>query len=194
MRSLLIGGVALLALASAARADVLFDFTFANPTSGQLDGEGTFSTGAASSQDTGYFLLTGLTLTELRDQTGTLDTGSLTEISFQPGSAYNPTTEAFINHASGSTFMDIGIGVASGSTTPNDFGPSAEVEGQSFSQGGVVNDLVVAGFNDIFIAANDDLLTITSQTSSVPEPSSIALLATGLLGLFGFACRRSGRS
>src|SRR5260370_14611926 len=118
MRSLLISGVAVLALAGTARADVIYDFTF---TSGaRSDAQGTFSTGAASSQDAGYFLLAGLTFTTLRDnQTGTLDTGSLTQTSFVAGSAYNPTTEAFINHALRSTFPNYGGGVVTASTTPN---------------------------------------------------------------------------
>ena len=194
MRSLMWAVVALLAVAGAARADVISNFTFTNPASGQLDGEGTFSTGAASSQDAGYFLLTGLTFTELRDnQTGTLDTGSLTGTSFQPGSAYNPTTEAFINHAEGSTFNDIGSFSVNGSTVPNNFG-SSDVLGISFSQGGVVNSLFVNSQQPEFTGNHLDLLTITTQTSSVPEPSSIALLATGLLGLLGFVCRRSGLS
>jgi hypothetical protein len=94
MRFFVICGVALLALAGAARADVFYALTFTNGST--LGAEGTFSAGAASSQDPGYFLLTGLRLTALRESGGALS--SLAATSSDPGSAYDPTTEAFIDH------------------------------------------------------------------------------------------------
>jgi hypothetical protein len=109
-----------------------------------VDAEGTFSTGTASTDDAGYFLLTGPTFTALRDVgvTGILNTGGLTTTSFEAGSAYDPTTQAFINHNGGVTFANIGNVVVSGSTRPINLDPSF-VLGASFVQGDNVNILTV---------------------------------------------------
>jgi hypothetical protein len=83
-----------------ARADV-FDFSFGSGVSG------TFTTGAAAS-DPGYELITGLTFDLL---SGTYNDGfpfSFTNLvgqDFQPGAAFNPTTDAFINHATGALIV-----------------------------------------------------------------------------------------
>lgn len=184
MRVLMTSGAAMLAFAGAAHAATIYDFTFTNVA--QLEGEGTFTTGAASGTDAGYFLLTGLTFTALRDTGGTLNTGSLLQTAFEPGSAYDPTTEAFINHYAGNTYTDYGGGFVIGSTTPNDF-DGAEVDSDSFSRGGSDNGLGVDG--DPFQVSSYALLTIT-PAATVPEPPAIAVLATGLLGLLGWRTRR----
>jgi hypothetical protein len=174
-----------LALAGVARADVTYNFRFLNYQ--QVDAEGTFSTGAASTQDAGYFLVTGLKFTGLRDATtGNFDTGNLTATGLQPGAAYNPTTQAFINHFAGNTYRDIGLFFLSGSAGPDGLGGSS-VQGRSFAQGTSPNLVTVYDVNgDVVINAYDGLEIIPEKSTSIPNPSSIVLLATGLLGLFGF--------
>jgi hypothetical protein len=189
MRFFLIYSVALVALASPARADVIYDFTFTNTTLSETDATGTFSTGAASPQDTGYFLVTGMKFSALRDaeETDNFNTGNLTATSFDPGAAYDPTTQAFISHPNGSTFPNIGGFTLLGSTTPVNLEGSI-VEPPSFAQGNATNTLAAVNSNGDTLIFHEDLLTIRPQVSvGVPEPSSIVLLAAGLLGLFGFA-------
>jgi hypothetical protein len=121
-----------LALACAARADVIYNFVFMSSAQ-EVDAEGTFSTGAASTQDAGYFLVTDVTFTSLRDMfTETLDTGSVTATSLKPGAAYDPKTEGFVNHGGGST-NNIGEFSVSCNTKPFDFALS-QIEASSFTQ------------------------------------------------------------
>jgi len=195
MRLIMISAVALMALTSAARADVIYDFTFTDTVLSETDAAGTFSTGTASPQDIGYFLVTSVNFSALRDAelTGHFNTGSLTATSFDEGAAYDPTTQAFINHHNGVISANIGFLILRGSTTPNNLDGSS-VEPPSFAEGNEINTLnVLTGFSETVIL-NQDLLTIRPQVSAgIPEPSSFVLLATGFFGLFGFAHRRMAR-
>jgi hypothetical protein len=89
---------------ASAKADV-FDFNFGP------DAMGTFTTGPAAN-DPGYELITGLTFDAL---SGSTDSGiqfafnDVVAKDLQPGAAFNPTTGAFINHAAGQTFNNIGF-------------------------------------------------------------------------------------
>src|SRR5260370_28166887 len=86
-----------------ARAAV-FDFSFGP------DAFGTFTTGAAAA-DPGYDLITGLTfdvLTGVDENNVPFSFTNEVGSGFEPGAAFNPTTDAFINHFAGGTFPDIG--------------------------------------------------------------------------------------
>ena len=53
---------------------------------------------------------------------------------------------------------------------------------------GVVND------THIWFDLNSDGVPVTTDPSSVPEPSTYALLSAGILGLYGFAAKRRSKS
>jgi hypothetical protein len=160
---------------ASAKADV-FDFRFGP---GVL---GTFTTGAAAS-DPGYELITGLTFDLLSGKTINEVSFSFTDevgSAFAPGAAFNPTTDAFINHANGSTLDDIG----SFDT------PAAVIIGSSFSQlSGSLKGALLSTVDIFVISAS---LEITHPTPPVPEPSTWALMVAGFAGL-GFVGYRQTR-
>jgi hypothetical protein len=163
-----------------ANADV-YDFSFGPGVSG------TFTTGAATS-DPGYELITGLTFGLLSGAYGDGLDFSFTNVAgrdFAVGAAFNPKTDAFINHTGGSTYNDVG-----------DFamlpaaGATGSIDGASFAQGSYfVSGLVVGdnGSADFKILAP---LVITLQVATpVPELSTWAITLLGFGGL-GLAARR----
>jgi hypothetical protein len=113
----------------------VFDFSFISTlpagTFGSGSATGTFATGAASPIELGYDLLTSLTFATLSgvapppfsfsDPVTTL---------FPTGAAFNPTTDAFINHSGGGTFANYG-----GTTFALLGGRLLEINGRSFSLG-----------------------------------------------------------
>jgi hypothetical protein len=159
-----------------ASANVVFDFSFGP------NAFGTFTTGAAAA-DPGYDLITGLTFDVLMGVDTNAHPFSFTNqvgSGFQPGAAFNPTTDAFINHAAGSTFNDIG-----------NFGtPDVTILGGSFAQSSVFVFGFLNGVNRTFEIPGP--LVITAATV-VPEPSTWAMMALGfgLLGLVGYRKTRS---
>ena len=162
--------------ATQARADQ-FNFTIGP------DASGFFTTGAASTTDPGYFLLTGIEFTSISGTDSDRVTFSYqNEIDSEhdPGAAYDPTTGAFVNHFAGQTYTD------SGTINTQDISDFKGLGRSSYS-GFNRNDLngQRAGFS------LNGSLAITPQTSPVPEPSSWALLATGCLAL-AFTVYRKG--
>ena len=108
-----------------ARADV-FDFSFGPGVSG------TFTTGAAAA-DAGYELITGLTFDLLSGKYIDGFAFSFTDVvgkDFEPGAAFNPASGAFINHAGGGAYDDVGdffVAPAPGAT--------GSIGGASFAHG-----------------------------------------------------------
>ena len=166
--------------ATSAKGDLIYNFSFGSNASG------TFTTGSESTLDVGYFELTSLTVTSFTDNTlGSVAVNIFAEAGdFQPHAAYNPTTGAFINHAFGFTFNDLGD---TGTTTGHNVGT---INGQT------VNTLTGSSFSlgssQLFIVANgfyraDGPLTITA----VPEPSTAVLATVGFCSVI--LCRRRRR-
>jgi len=80
----------------------VFDFSFGPDASGQVV-DGTFTTGAASPTDPGYNLVTDMTFFLLffvpTTSGPTRVGGSAAVRSLATGAAFNPRTDAFINHS-----------------------------------------------------------------------------------------------
>jgi hypothetical protein len=157
-----------------AKADV-FDFSFGPGVSG------TFTTGAAAS-DPGYELITGLTFDLLSGKTSSGVDFSFTDVvgsGFQPGAAFNPTTDAFINHFGGGAFNDIG-----GFAILVDDG----IDGSSFSQGsGLLSGIVRS------LSPPEFVIPAPLEITAVPEASTWAMMLAGFAGL-GLGARRLRRS
>lgn len=149
-----------LALASHANATV-YNYAFGTNAGGQ------FTTGDAAA-DPGYFLLTRLTVTSFNDyRVGVISPVNLTGTRFdQPGSAYNPTTGAFLNHANGETYQNFG-----GITVEGTFadGSAADIRSYSFERGS--SSLELDSGPTYYLS--DGRLTVTVA----PEPASLAALA-----------------
>jgi PEP-CTERM motif-containing protein len=75
-------------------------------------------------------------------------------------------------------------------TAPNSSDPSSFLEP---TLGGTTGFLMDGGADRLILTSNDSLTFTAGPPSAVPEPSTIALLATGLVGI-GLIYRRSGRS
>ncbi len=159
-----------------ARAE-LFEFDFST-----RDAQGTLTTGAAT-PDPGYDLVINLTFDFLSgtDAGGNpLHITNTAAVNLKRGAAFNPTTGAFINHASGGTSANIGdFDLPQGGVT--------EINGSSFS----VDSMVVSGRSvEGFEFQIPGALVITSVPSPIPELGTWAMLFLGFAGLGCLARRR----
>jgi PEP-CTERM motif-containing protein len=163
-----------------AKADV-FDFSFGSGVSGA------FTTGAAAS-DPGYQLITGLTFDLLSGKYNDGFDFSFTNVvgkDFASAAAFNPTTDAFINHAAGGPYNNVGNFVVAPAP-----GATGSIDGVSFARGAYFISGVVIGDSGNANFRIDAPLVITPEGGpSVPEASTWALMLFGFGGL-GLAARR----
>ena len=162
-----------LAVASPAHAAV-YDYAFGTNAAGQ------FTTGDAAAADPGYFLLTKLTVTSFTDsRNGVVSPVALSGTTFEPGSAYNPATGAFINHSQGNTYGDFG-----GAFLDGQFGAANRVLVGAYSVAQGSSSLEIRAVPNTYYAIGNLAVAIA------PEPASLAALA----GVALVAIRRRRRA
>ncbi len=172
-----------------ARADLVYSFSFGS------DATGTFTTGAASPADSGFYLVTALHVNTFVDSTlGSVPVAidATTPGQFAPEAAYDPTTGAFLNHFGGGTSPNLGdIGNTGQGESPAGTidGQAAYVLGPSFSSGS--NFLSIQSFspNARLYTANGALVV---TPLAIPEPSSLVLFGLGIAGSIAWQKHRRG--
>jgi hypothetical protein len=172
--------------ATTARGDLTFDYNFGTAASG------TFTTGVASPQDPGYFLVTSLTVTSFTDVTrGSIQVAiSAGPLNFQPGAAFNPITDEFINHSGGDTIQTIGNIVTPPSIGTINNTQAFEIIGTSFS----ANKLEIVT-NTPFATEYRALgiLRISPESATVPEPSTAIVAVFGAIAFVTYGWSRHRR-
>ncbi len=168
-----------LGLAASAQAAAIYDFTFTDPTNpSHIVAAGSFTTDGAA-LDPGYDLLASLTFDYVTGlSSGTVYVGPFTTTTFMAGAAYNPATGAFINHSFG-TFPDFG-GVTFVVGSFRDI-MLIEIDSGAFALGGSLEGVVQHAPSGDHDNLKSGSLTVTPAVSTVPEPTSLLLLGSGLL-------------
>jgi hypothetical protein len=148
---------------------------------------GTITTGAAAA-DPGYQLVTGLTFDLLSGETSQgSDFSFMNQVAseLETTAAYNPTTQAFINHYEGGDFDDLGNFSL---PAPVEITPGAFSLGSSGLSGSV---FLGSGLEYFDIQAS--LVILEPLPLPVPEPATWAMVTMGFLalGLAGYRAKTS---
>jgi len=190
----MLAAAALLIASPPAKAAEVFLFSFVSGPGAFA--VGAFTTGAASPTDPGYDLVTSLLFeilsgtTESPEGSTSIFLTNLAASDFSPGAAFDPTTDAFLNHAEGKTFDDIG---------GFNLSDSVSIDASSFMQGSqeLEGDVTGNGFS-----INGPLMitpvggNVGTPPAATPLPATLPLFATGLgaLGLLGWRRKRKASS
>jgi hypothetical protein len=170
-----------LGFAASAQASTIYNFTFT--LSGGTNTTGSFTTDGASPLDPGYELLTSLTFDQLIGFPSGTSYGPFTCTEFDPNAAYNPTTQTFINHAGGEAHPE-DVGELLFPDIVNGYFLVYNNVGFGKLGDPLSGDIYLVSANERVDFARGTLASITpAATAAVPEPTSIALLASGLVGV-----------